>query len=280
MRHVEACSRESVGVMEARLRLAVETAERHRLSEVAALVWRALSESAITEIEAEALSLLIEARKAPEGAVSSMRILKPSRGSRPRTSESMARRRRWAASGRLPPQIACQFTQGEQAALAVLSFQVEKSGRCDLAVGHIAALAGVSETTVRRALREAKRLGLIRVTERRVSRFRSQTNLVTILDRGWLRWVELRQPAHKGGGCQSWKATNTSDLYRNRRSHRNSMIEVSGVTQLRPEPRRPPARAKIKSATMDQSLVDGEKSCSSRGFTKALVETIWPSICN
>src|SRR4051812_41290458 len=61
----------------------------------------------------------------------------------------MKRRRRWAASGALPPALAARFTLAETAVLAVLAAEVLRHGACTLTIGHIAALAGVSETTVR-----------------------------------------------------------------------------------------------------------------------------------
>jgi DNA-binding transcriptional regulator YhcF (GntR family) len=53
-----------------------------------------------------------------------------------------------------------------------------EAGTCMLAVGAIAALTGVSETTVRRVLRQAKVLGFVAVEKRRLGRFRNETNVV------------------------------------------------------------------------------------------------------
>jgi hypothetical protein len=64
-------------------------------------------------------------------------------GSRPRTDASMERRRSWAASGRMPPRLACRFTLAEAAVLAVVADQVGKVEACELTLDHIAALAGV-----------------------------------------------------------------------------------------------------------------------------------------
>ena len=169
------------------------------------MLWAAFSAGSITEAEAETLSAMIDARaKASQvgpGHASHARV-----GSRPRSDASMERRRRWAAAGRLPPQIAAQFTMGEQAALAVVAAEISKRGTCCLAIGAIAALAGVSETTVRRALRQARALALVSIRERRVSRFRSETNVVSITSREWLSWLRLR---HQGSGCQIGQGTNT-----------------------------------------------------------------------
>jgi hypothetical protein len=106
----------------------------------------------------------------------------------------MARRRRWAASGYLPPKLAQAFTPGEQAALAVVALEVGKRGKCSLAIGNIAAVAGVSEKTVKRALRLARTAGLVSVEERRLTRWRNDTNVVKVVSAEWAAWLRLRLP--------------------------------------------------------------------------------------
>jgi hypothetical protein len=130
------------------IRRAVEAAPRFKLPDVAALLWRAFGAGQVTEAEAEALSNLIETRKMVPAATAPARRAV---GSRPRTDASMERRRRWAASGRIPPQIACRFTLAEQAVLAVVAVETVKRGDCRLYHDNIAALAGVSKSTVRAA---------------------------------------------------------------------------------------------------------------------------------
>lgn len=196
--------------MEEQLRRAVETAPRDRLPMVAGLVWRALSEGAVTELQAEALSLLIEARKSP-AAVAPV-VLRTRQGSRPRTSESMVRRRRWAASGRLPPGLACQFTQGEVAVMSVVARQVVKTGDCRLPLDHIAAIAGVSRSTVRNAMKQARLVGAVTVEERRLSRWRNAPNVVRIVSAAWVSWLRMgRLEDHREGGRKSVSRTTTED---------------------------------------------------------------------
>ncbi len=120
----------------------------------------------------------------------------------------MERRRSWAASGRMPPRLAARFTLAEAAVLSVVAVEVAKAGACTLTVGHIAALAGVSETSVRNAMREAQGLGFIRVEERRLSAWRNAPNRVTILSPEWLSWLRL---ARKGGGCKTVYPTTTKE---------------------------------------------------------------------
>jgi hypothetical protein len=94
-----------------------------------------------------------------------------------------------------------------------------------LAVGAIAALAGVSETTVRRALRQAKALGFVTVEERRLNRFRNETNVVSIISSAWASWLRL---ARQGGGCQNRKGTNTSDLTKDRQPPSQAAQKAAG----------------------------------------------------
>lgn len=189
------------------IRRVAETAARVELPAISALLWKAFGAGQVTEAEAEGLTNLIEIKRALQTAAKPAALRKPV-GSRPRTDASLERRRRWSASGRLPPNLAAHFTTAEVAVLAVIAVEVAKGGDCTLAIGHIAGLAGVGETSVRRALRAAQALGLITVEERRVSAFRNLTNVVRVVSPEWLAWMRL---ARSGGGCQGKQATNTKD---------------------------------------------------------------------
>ena len=93
----------------------------------------------------------------------------------------------------MPPALACRFTLAEQAVLAVVAAEVARHGRCTLVIDHIAALAGVSRATVKRALREAQRLSLVRIEERRLSAWRNAPNVVTIVSSEWSAWLRMRR---------------------------------------------------------------------------------------
>lgn len=189
------------------IRRAASAAARVELPAVSVALWQAFGAGQISEAEAEALSGLIEARKAlPVVAKAPPRRV----GSRPRTDASMARRRRWAASGRMPPALAERFTLGEQAVLAVVAVEVVAREDCRMPVGRIASVAGVSETTVRRALRAARDFGLVTVEERRLSAFRNDTNIVRIISAEWVAWMSLPRGGERG--CQSRKGSNTGYL--------------------------------------------------------------------
>ena len=232
------------------IRRAIEAADRITLPSVTALLWRAYGEGKVTEAEAEMLSVLIETRtlthvgserpkagqspnstgtEAGEGTADPRELVQTARravGSRPRTDASMERRRRWAASGRLPPAIAARFTLAEQAVLALVAAETVRRKDCRLSVPNLAAVTGVAETTVRNAIREARKLGLVTVEERQITGFRNDTNIVRIVSAEWTAWLRLartRDPLSKlgssapaaaaqGGGCKSANRTPTEDL--------------------------------------------------------------------
>jgi hypothetical protein len=67
----------------------------------------------------------------------------------------------------MPPAMASRFTQGEMAALRIISDEVRLHGCCALHIDALAARAGTCRTVVKNALREARRLGMVTITERR-----------------------------------------------------------------------------------------------------------------
>src|SRR5215210_6743278 len=205
------------------LRRAVEASPRVELAKVAGLLWRAYAAGQVTEAQASELSDLIERRRALPAL---QRPIQRRLGSRPRSPASLERRRRWAASGALPPALAARFTLAETAVLAVLAAEVLRHGACTLTVGHIAALAGVSETTVRNALRAARGLGLLTIEERRLTARRNAPNVVRIISREWVAWLRLRAP--KGGGCKLVHPTPTQENNKGPLAQRNPPWAANG----------------------------------------------------
>lgn len=185
------------------MRRAIEAAPRSGLPDVAKALWSAVAGGQIDETDAELLSGMIDARQ----VVTRLAPARRSVGSRPRSSASIERRRRWAASGALPVALASRFTISEQAALSVVADEVRKNGHCSLFIGHVAALAGVGETTVRNALRAAKRFGLITVEIRRVTAWRNDANVVRIISADWTMWLAR---ASRGPGYKFAKGTVSS----------------------------------------------------------------------
>src|SRR3954471_14466048 len=197
------------------LRRAVEASPRVELVKVASLLWRAYAAGQVSEDQASELSDLIESRRALPAAP---KPIQRRLGSRPRSPASMERRRRWAASGAVPPALAARFTLAETAVLAVIAAEVLRHGACTLVIGHIAALAGVSETTVRNALRAARGLGLLTLEERRLAAWRNAPNVVRIVSRDWLAWLRLRRA---GGGCKLVHPTSTQEKNTGASAQRN-----------------------------------------------------------
>ena len=69
---------------------------------------------------------------------------------------------------------------------------VDDRGLCRLTIGHIAALAGVSRSTVKAAVRQAQGLGLITSEEWRITAWRNAPNTVRIVSPEWVTWLRMR----------------------------------------------------------------------------------------
>ena len=187
----------------------------HAVDEIARLTWRAHAEGQLLDAEAEAVSEALQARRA---AFATRRTIVPvhtmarcrtmARGQRsPDRQVSIERRRRQAMSGVVPAKIAASFTMAELAVLTVVARQCQRTGVCVLHIDAIAALAGTCRTTVKRAFRQARLLGLLLVKERRIPGRKSLTNVVTIISKDWLGWLRL------GIGGQMRATTNNQAFY-------------------------------------------------------------------
>jgi hypothetical protein len=204
------------------IRRAVMAAPRMKLPEIRSAMYKALTDGHIDDTEAETLDALINARAAiPATAMAPRRRV----GSRPRSSASMERRRSWAASRRLPARLAAGFTLAEQAVLAVIAAEVKKHRTCRLTISHIAAVAGVSESTVRNAIREAKAQCLLTVEESRRSPWMNNPNVVRIVSKEWAAWLRLstgansytpRQTESKSGLALTRENIDSGSLFRQR----------------------------------------------------------------
>lgn len=176
------------------------------LDNTSRLTWRGLAEGLIDDEAAERLALATEARRMALRGQGRMNPPKPALARRrpcrsPDRTRSISRRRQLAASGAVPGTIAASFTTGELAVLTVIARECQRSGSCIWFMDKIAAVAGVSRTTARNALRQAQVLGLVTVQERRHRAWRSDSNVVRIVSAEWISWL--------GGGCKKPKTTNT-----------------------------------------------------------------------
>jgi hypothetical protein len=169
------------------------------LDHISRMLWKAHGQGAIPDAVATAACEAVEARRAKikAGRPQPLPSLATARRRPPRSPDrraSIDRRRRQASSGAMPPALAANFTTGEQAALAVIARQ---PGRCDLFIDAIAAMAGVCRSVVQNAVREAARLGLVRVTERRIPGRKSLSNVIQVISPEWLAWISYRVRKNK-----------------------------------------------------------------------------------
>jgi len=168
------------------------------LDDISRLTWHAHSEGCLIDADAEAISAALQARRAALARPIAVSHKKPLFGPakpHPRSSDrqaSLERRRRQAMSGAVPAKIAASFTLGELAVLTVVAREVQRRGwACALPLDAIAALAGVSRSTTQNALRQARRLGLLEVKERRRRGLPSLTNVLKVISPEWISWLKL-----------------------------------------------------------------------------------------
>ena len=112
------------------------------------------------------------------------------------------RRRTLAKNCIIPTCIAGRLTVSKLAVLAVIARAVMDHGQSNMSLPEIAARAGVGCTTARYAIRDAVRMGLIRVSENRVNGLWSRPNTISIVCGRWLRWLRGR-PKKSGGRMTS-----------------------------------------------------------------------------
>jgi hypothetical protein len=195
------------------LNTAIAGASLNGLDQLARTLWQGHAVGAIDDDQAQLMAEAIEARRGaaraarkpvgiPLGRAS---IFPPRRVQRsPDRARSIERRRTLAASGPMPPHLACRFTTGELAVLRVLGDAVRDNGQCVKSIPEIAARAGVCRTTAQNAIRQAAREGLLVVQERRREGRRNAPNIVRIVSREWQSWIK------RGGGFKKNSPTDIS----------------------------------------------------------------------
>ncbi len=112
----------------------------------------------------------------------------------PRDPARWARKRRLGDMAAIRPEFRNCFTEGERASLYIVMSDWRQHGRCDRSVKEIGDRAGVGPTTVRNALRKAKSLGLLRVTERRQWRSKNLPNHIVVVHRRQIDWIAKFRP--------------------------------------------------------------------------------------
>src|SRR3954464_15555517 len=169
-----------------------------RLDHLSKAIWQALAAGAVGDDDAQSLAERLHARRSllrgdlkPVGIPAGRPSIFPPRRLQkaPKRPVAIARRRHLAASGPMPPGLACKFTVGELAVLRIVGDEVRRRGQCDRCVDELAARAGVCRRMVQNALREAARLGLLTVEERRREGRRNLPNVVRIVSKEWTSWL-------------------------------------------------------------------------------------------
>src|SRR3954449_12031589 len=201
-----------------------------RLDHLSRSIWQGLAAGAVADDDAQSLAERLHACRAvlrgetkPVGIpVGRPSIFPPKRRQRaPQRSVAIARRRHLAASGPMPPSLACKFTVSELAVLRIVRDEVRQHGLCDRCIDEMAARAGVCRRMVQNALREAARLGLLTIEERRREGRRNLPNVTRIISKEWMTWLSRggrssRPPVELPIGCKKMHPTDKS--YKNQRS--------------------------------------------------------------
>jgi hypothetical protein len=173
---------------------AISRAQFFELNRLAGQVWKAFADGQVTEDEAHALSLEIEAHRPkamPAGTFKApSAIPKPKKQRSSDRQASIERRRRLARQSPVPPEHVHEFTLSEHATMTILVGEIQKHGVCSRYMDAIAALAGTCRTVVRNTINKGRALGLLYRKERRRRGQKSLANLVRILRPSWQRWVQ------------------------------------------------------------------------------------------
>src|SRR4051794_8373797 len=196
-----------------------------RLDHLSRSIWQGFAAGAVGDDDAQALAERLHARRnvlrgdlKPVGLFNpdNRRIFPPRRLQRaPKRPVAIARRRHLAASGPMPPSLACKFTVSELAVLRIIGDEVRQHGQCDRSIDELAARAGVCRRMVQNAVREAARLGLLTVEERRREGRRNLPNMVRIVSKEWTTWLarggrSSRPNAEPLIGCKKMHPTDSS----------------------------------------------------------------------
>src|SRR5215216_2074531 len=192
-----------------------------RLDHLSRSIWQGLAAGAVVDDDAQALAEQLHARRSvlrgdlkPVGIpVGRPSIFPPRRLQRaPQRPVAIARRRHLAASGPMPPALACKFTVSELAVLRIIGDEVRQHGCCDRCMDEIAARAGVCRRMVQNAIREAARLGLLTIEERRREGRRNLPNVIRIVSKEWTSWLARGGQASRAAaepliGCKKMRPT-------------------------------------------------------------------------
>ena len=178
-----------------------------QIDNIVKTIWHHHYKGELTDDEAAFLANVADKRRPPGRRTSSapgivtakpLAALRGRLGSRfaprrpPRSPErqaSMERRRRLGGSSALPDTLRHHYTEGERAGLCIVAGEIKRRGICDAPIDRMAAQAGICRTTMQNALRKARQLGHLNITERPVPGQKHQTNLISITSSEWRTWI-------------------------------------------------------------------------------------------
>ena len=194
---------------------AIDAAHPKQFDYLSRQLWQAHAAGHIADQDAQTLAEKLHSRRGDSGVAQGalFRIassVTPAKGQNapraflrapesksPDRRRSIERRRRLAASGPMPPILACQYTVGELAVLRIVGDEFHAKGTCDRSLNEIAARAGVCRKLAQLTLRMAARDGLITIERRPRPGRKNLTNVVQIISQPWLTW--LRHRNHRPG---------------------------------------------------------------------------------
>ena len=198
---------------------AIDAAHPKQFDYLSRQLWQAHAAGHIADQDAQSLAERLHGRRGDHSGVAQGALFRlpsdvaPTKGQNapraflrtpeaksPDRRRSVERRRRLAASGPMPPNLACHYTVGELAVLRIVGDEIHAKGTCDLSLAEIAARAGVCRKLAQLTLRMAARDGLITVERRPRPGRKNLTNGVRIISQAWLTW--LRHRNHRPSGDQ------------------------------------------------------------------------------
>jgi hypothetical protein len=95
------------------------------------------------------------------------------------------------------------YSQAETAVMAVIANVSKSCGHCNWPNERIAAVVGCSLSSVHNALRKAKGLLHISVTERPRRGQKNDTNIIRIISLEWSAWIRSAAHGRVGTGCKN-----------------------------------------------------------------------------
>ncbi len=127
------------------------------------------------------------------------KVGRPDRRS-PDRQRDYERRHRLAWSGPLPGFLAARLTVADMAVARIVADEHLARKHCDLSIYEIARRAGMCRKTAKRALCRLRTEKLISIEERPIKGRKNLTNIVRVVSREWLCWLEKRTARRPASG--------------------------------------------------------------------------------